>query len=229
MRLLAIGDIHGCLEPLDNLLDWLAPTTSDAIITLGDLVDRGPDTRGVIDRLIELKKTLTVICLRGNHEEMMLDAQRGGRGEKKMWLSVGGSQTLGSYGQFPGRSGTLDDVPKAHWDFLNDSLVDYHESERFIFVHATVICGLPMDEQSKDALFWEFLPDSMRHFSEKTVICGHTSQNSGEPKVIPGAVCVDTKAYADGWLTCLDAESGHYWQISMLLGQRRQGEVKYVK
>ena len=77
MRALAIGDIHGCLGPLDDLLAWVTPTADDALITLGDYVDRGPDTRGVLNRLIELKKKRPLICLRGNHEIMMLDAWRG--------------------------------------------------------------------------------------------------------------------------------------------------------
>jgi serine/threonine protein phosphatase 1 len=226
MRVLAIGDIHGCLGPLDDLLAWVAPTREDVVITLGDYVDRGPDSRGVIDRLIELKQRLNLICLRGNHELMMVEAYRGGRPEKKMWLSVGGVEALASYGIARGRPGTLDDIPASHWEFLETGLVDYHESELFIYAHATVIPDLPMDEQPDYALFWEFLPDAMRHESGKTVICGHTSQRSGEPKVVPGAVCIDTKAYGGGWLTCLDVIEGRYWQAD-LLGRRREGRVDY--
>src|SRR5687767_8309241 len=119
MRVLAIGDIHGCSGPLDALLEWVAPTPADLVVTLGDYVDRGPDTRGVLDRLIALKRALpNIVCLRGNHEIMMLAARAGGRGERADWLSVGGLQTLGSYGPAPGRSGTLADVPAEHWDFL---------------------------------------------------------------------------------------------------------------
>lgn len=226
MRVLAIGDIHGCLGPLDDLLDWVKPGPDDVVVTLGDYVDRGPDTRGVLDRLIELKRRLNLICLRGNHEIMMLDAYRGGRGEKKMWLSVGGVEALGSYGIAPGRSGTMDDIPREHWDFIRSDLVDYHESESFIFVHAAVYPDLPLDEQPDNMLFWEYLPDAMRHHSGKTVVCGHTSQRSGEPKVVPGAVCIDTRAFAGGWLTCLDAVSGRYWQTDAT-GRKREGEVNY--
>jgi serine/threonine protein phosphatase 1 len=226
MRVLAIGDIHGCLGQLDDLLAWVKPTADDVLITLGDYVDRGPDSRGVINRLIELKKSQPVICLRGNHEIMMVDAWRGGRSEKKMWLGVGGVQTLGSYGSAAGKSGLLEDVPPEHWNFLQNELVDYHESELFIFVHAGVLCGFEMDEQPDNALFWDFMPDAMRHQSKRTVICGHTSQKSGEPKVVPGAVCIDTYAHGGGWLTCLDAISGRYWQVNML-GRKREGRVDY--
>jgi serine/threonine protein phosphatase 1 len=226
MRMLAIGDIHGCLGPLDDILQWVAPTRDDIVIALGDYVDRGPDTRGVLNRLIELKQRLNLICLRGNHEEMMLKAAGGERADKKMWLDVGGVQTLGSYGLHPGKIGTLKDIPQEHWDFLEKNVVDYYETKHFIFVHATVLCDLDLDEQPSYALFWEFLPDSMRHISKKTVICGHTSQKSGEPKVVPGAVCIDTLAYAGGWLTCLDAINGRYWQTDML-GRKREGLIDY--
>jgi serine/threonine protein phosphatase 1 len=227
MRVLAIGDIHGCLGPLNDLLAWVQPTQDDLVVTLGDYVDRGPDTRGVLERLIELKRSGTrLVCLRGNHEVMMLAARYGGRGDRNMWLSVGGLQALGSYGSSPGRSGTLDDVPRDHWDFLEHYLLDYYETGAHIFVHATVLCGFDMDEQPEYALYWEFLPNAMRHQSGKTVICGHTSQKSGVPKVVPGAVCIDTYAHGGGWLTCLDAATGRYWQVN-LLGQRREGQVEY--
>jgi serine/threonine protein phosphatase 1 len=228
MRLLAIGDIHGCLAPLDDLLAWVNPTAEDRLVTLGDYVDRGPDTRGVLDRLIELKRRLDLVCLRGNHEIMMLDAYRGGRAEKKMWLGVGGVQALGSYGTGTGRTGSLEDVPAAHWEFLEHGLVNYHETQQFIFTHATVVPDLPLDEQPDEALFWEFLPDAMRHRSGKLVVCGHSSQRSGEPKVIPGAVCIDTNIYGGGWLTCLEAATGRYWQTD-LLGRRREGRLDYAQ
>ena len=143
-----------------------------------------------------------------------------------MWLGVGGVQALGSYGASPGRTGTLEDVPPEHWHFLQNELVDYHESEQFIFVHAGVYPDIPLDEQPDNMLFWEFLPAAMRHESGKTVICGHTSQKSGVPKVVPGAVCIDTYAHGGGWLTCLDAISGRYWQVDAL-GRTREGHVDY--
>src|SRR5918998_722468 len=105
MRVLAIGDIHGCLHPFNDLLDWVKPDADDLVVTLGDYVDRGPDTRGVLDRLVGLKQSgMRLVCLRGNHEVMMLAARYGDRGDPANWLSVGGVQTLGSYGAAPGES-----------------------------------------------------------------------------------------------------------------------------
>ena len=227
MRVLAIGDIHGCPHLLDDLLGWVAPAPDDLVITLGDYVDRGPDSRGVLDRLIARKRAgMKLVCLRGNHEVMMLAARDGGRDDKKMWLSVGGVQALGSYGPSPGKSGTLADIPREHWEFLDYNLLDYYETDRHIFVHAGVLCGSDMDDQPDDVLYWNFLGDAMRHQSGKVVICGHTSQKSGDPKVVPGAVCIDTFAHGGGWLTCLEAETGKYWQVN-LLGKRRDGIVDY--
>jgi serine/threonine protein phosphatase 1 len=200
MRVLAIGDVHGCSFLLDDLLGWVAPAADDTVVTLGDYVDRGPDSRGVLDRL--------------------------DRGATADWLSVGGLQTLGSYGPSPGRTGTLVDVPAEHWDFLEYQLAPYFETDTHVFVHAGLSVGDPLDEQDEVWLYWEFLPDAMRHVSGKTVVCGHTSQKTGVPRVIPGAVCIDTYAHGGGWLTCLDAATGRYWQVN-LLGKRREGRLDY--
>src|SRR5262249_45198550 len=95
MRLLAIGDIHGCLHALTTLLDLVTPRSKDQIITLGDYVDRGPDSRGVLDHLIDLHDAGRLVALRGNHDAMMLEACNG---QNRGWLACGGIQTLISYG-----------------------------------------------------------------------------------------------------------------------------------
>src|SRR5437016_2814525 len=116
MRTLAIGDIHGCLRALDTLLAEVRPQPDDVVITLGDYVDRGPDSKGVIDLLLELAKRCRLICLRGNHDFMMQEARKNFFTERE-WLAMGGKPTLASYS---GRaeSGTLKDVPAEHWQFL---------------------------------------------------------------------------------------------------------------
>lgn len=225
MRILAIGDIHGCSGILDDLLRAVRPLPTDHLVFLGDYVDRGPDSRGVLDRLISLREELNVVCLRGNHELMMTRARRD-KSEFKMWYAVGGMQALASYGKSPGRMGTIDDVPAAHWKFLEGDCVDYFESEQHIFAHAGVEPGSPMDEQDEGHLFWEFLDHDSppRHVSGKTVICGHTSQRSGEILDCESTICIDTFAYGGGWLTCLDVDSRKYWQAN-LLGKVRTGNL----
>src|SRR5262245_26347367 len=117
MRILAIGDIHGYPTALDAVLEAAAPTDADWIICVGDYVDRGPDSKGVIDRLLELQKKGRLVALRGNHEEMMM-VSRDEPGLLPMWLMNGGEQTLQSYAP-PGRQATLDEIPRSHWNFLD--------------------------------------------------------------------------------------------------------------
>jgi serine/threonine protein phosphatase 1 len=217
MRTLAIGDVHGSATALDALLAAVAPTPADRLVFLGDYVDRGPDTRGVLDRLIRLRRELPLaVFLRGNHELMMTRA-RGDRSEARMWLSVGGAQALASYG--PGVT-RFDDVPAEHWRFLTEALVDYFETDTHLFVHANLFAELPLAEQPELMLFWEFLTGPIGHESGKTVICGHTSQRSGAVLDLGDTICIDTFAYGGGYLTCLDVDSLRYWQAS------RDGRVR---
>jgi serine/threonine protein phosphatase 1 len=226
-RTLAFGDIHGCLMALDTLLGFVQPTADDRLIFLGDYVDRGPDSKGVLDRLIELHQTGRVICLRGNHEIMMLGA-RGGRDDYRFWLRVGGLEAMDSY-RIDGAEVTLDDIPYEHWKFLRQTVVDYHETETHIFVHANLHPDLPLREQPTDWLHWQPITRDWHrpHVSGKTMVCGHTHQKSGEPLVLERAVCIDTWAYGDGWLTCLDVESGQYWQANDV-GETRAGHLDEV-
>ena len=156
MRTLAIGDIHGAAAALDALLAAVRPAADDRLVFLGDYVDRGPDSKGVLDRLIALSASHRCVFLRGNHEIMMTRA-REGKPERKMWLSVGGTQALASYGRAPGQMGRLEDVPPEHWAFLEDDLADWYETDTHLFVHAGLDDELPMDEQTELMLFWEFL------------------------------------------------------------------------
>ena len=211
-RTLAIGDIHGCSRALDALLTAVGPNEEDVIITLGDYVDRGLDSLGVIDRLIKLSETHQLIALRGNHEEMMMDARRGA-GEFAFWQACGGDSALISYDPAED-SPTLTSIPQAHWDFLDRRCRDFHETETHIFVHGGVDGSLPLEEQPPHILRWQVFPPPGPHVSGKTMICGHTPQQSGVPHVLPHAVCIDTNACNGGWLTCLDVRSGRYWQAN---------------
>ncbi len=207
-RLLAIGDIHGCRGALDTLLGLVRPGTEDEVITLGDYIDRGPDSRGVIERLIALRQETQLISLRGNHE-MMMQAVRANTGQATFeWLINGGDTTLDSY---PAKS--LDDIPAAHWKFI-DELLPHHETEHFLFGHANLDPFLPLTEQPGYLLFWEHLTREVIHISGKTFVCGHTPQRSGVPLQFPRTVCIDTAACRGGWLTCLDVLSGHCWQAN---------------
>lgn len=206
-RHLAIGDIHGCITALTTLVDFVEPRPSDTIVTLGDYVDRGPDSRAVLDFIIELDEMHQLVPLRGNHEIMMLDAR-----EKQSWLaswlSYGGEATLQSYG------GSFDDVPYAHYDFLENRLVSYNTCETHFFVHAFAEAHLSLEEQSDAALYWRKYQNPQPHCSGKIMVCGHTAQQSGRPLNDGHSVCIDTWAHGGGWLTCLDVGSGTVWQAN---------------
>jgi serine/threonine protein phosphatase 1 len=212
MRTIAIGDIHGCLTALDTLLGFFGHTAQDRLITLGDYVNRGPDSAGVLDRLIRIHETGKLIPIRGNHDQMMLET-RVRYDAIETWMSYGGRATLDSYAA-RGGDGTLDDVPDAHWHFLEHICVDYYETETHFFVHANAYPDVPLDEQPLYMLHYERFDDPPPHFSGKVMVCGHTSQKSGNPISVGHAICIDTWVYGKGWLTELDVASGKSWQAN---------------
>lgn len=217
MRILAIGDIHGCFTALQTLAKSVDFQPADTVIALGDYVDRGPDSKAVIDFLIDLKKKTNLITLRGNHEIMMLQS-RDDDEYLEHWRECGGEETIQSYGT-PDLSG----VPSAHWDFLGETIA-FHEMENDFFVHANASPDLALKDQPEYMLYWEHLLDAPAHSSGKRMICGHTRQKNGLPWNIGHLVCIDTWAYGTGWLTCLDVSSGHYWQANQD-GEARTGKL----
>ncbi len=217
MRTLAIGDIHGCRRSLEALADFAGFSADDTIVGLGDYVDRGPDSKGVIDFLIDLGKSSNLVCLRGNHEIMMVGA-RDSRAELSGWLGVGGEETLQSYG-----GDSFAAVPASHWEFIESARATY-ENDTHFFVHANAYPDTALDDQPAFMLYWEFFGFPEPHQSGKIMVCGHSSQKSGLPKNIGHAVCIDTNACRGGWLTCLDTGSGTYWQTNEA-GERRMDKI----
>jgi serine/threonine protein phosphatase 1 len=215
-RCLAIGDIHGCFDALTTLAEYVPLEADDCLVTLGDYTSRGPDSCKVLDWLIARHKQGHVIALRGNHEIMMLQA-RDREDFRRDWLSYGGDATLASYSPVAGE-GRLAVVPAAHWQFLEEELRGWYETPTHFFVHANYHPDCPLSEQPEDMLYWEKFDDPRPHESGKIMVCGHTPQKSGIPRNIGHAVCIDTWAYGQGWLTCLDVGSGKYWQAN----QRRE-------
>ncbi len=215
MRTFAIGDIHGCATALDLILLEIELQPTDVLVTLGDYVDRGPDSKGVINRLLGLQNRVQLIALRGNHEIMMLQA-RDNPAAEETWRFYGGDTTISSYG-----SDALADIPDEHWDFIENQCVRYWENDTHFFVHANAYPKLPLFQQPNDRLFWRKFDYPEPHISGKIMICGHTSQQSGLPVHIGHAICLDTWAYGDGWLSCLNLQSGQLWQANQA-GEQRQ-------
>lgn len=225
-RTLAIGDVHGCAYALEALLQAVAPTREDLLVTLGDYVDRGLDSAAVLNRLVRLAETHRLVALRGNHEQMMM-AARHDEADLSIWLSLGGEATLMSYCPF-GDRGRLADVPDEHWKFLDEVCVDFYETDRHFFVHGGVVPHLPLERQSPLVLRWQMFDDPPQHCCGKLMVCGHTPQRSGTPRYIGHAVCIDTHAHADGWLTCLDVSSGDVWQANER-GQVRRARLEQFR
>jgi serine/threonine protein phosphatase 1 len=209
MRTLAVGDIHGADIALKCLLEAVRQQPSDQIIFLGDYVDRGPGSREVIDTLLGLEKVCLPIFLRGNHEIMFMDS-RADPLDAREWKLYGGLETLSSYG-CQHRDDWPAGIPEFHWRFI-ESTRSYFETPTHIFVHAAVDPEMEMSEQPDWLLFWEFFGRQQPHKSGKRIICGHSLQRSGEINDVGFATCIDTGAAMAGWLTCLDADSGQYWQ-----------------
>ncbi len=212
-RHLAIGDIHGCFDTLRTLTKSVGIQADDTLITLGDYVDRGPNSCAVLDWLIRFDQSYTLVPIHGNHDIMMLDA-RDGADAFRRWIDCGGDAALRSYSPFEGDRGSLADVPEEHWRFLEERLVASYEIDGHFFVHANADPDLPIDEQPDYMLYWEPFNNPARHETGKVMVCGHSSQKSGLPLTNGNAICIDTWACGRGWLTCLHVESGMLWQAN---------------
>lgn len=220
MRTLAIGDIHGCSNALRALLVSVAPQVEDRVVFLGDYIDRGPESREVVDQLLELRTSCETVFVRGNHEVMIMDSCFDGVCAK-VWGGCGGWETLESYGIRPehGLEAWAQRIPATHWDFFQRTL-RFWEDERCIFVHASLDSRVEMIRQTDDWLFWESFRQIRPHPSGRRVICGHTAQLNGQILDTGFATCLDTGAGYGAWLTCLDTATGQYWQSN------QQGEVR---
>jgi serine/threonine protein phosphatase 1 len=209
-RVIAIGDVHGCIHALEAVIEKIVPTRSDLLVFLGDLVDNGRNSCEVLDLILELQSACQVILIQGNHEEMML-AARGTEEALHYWENCGGATTLSSY-RFPGK---MEDVKSEHWALI-ECCVPYHETDDIIFTHANYLSDLPMPRQPGHQLRWTlFDPHEMRpHMSRKPVIVGHTEQADSELLDLGFAMCIDTGCWRYGWLTAIDCHTGDVWQAS---------------
>jgi serine/threonine protein phosphatase 1 len=221
-RIYAIGDIHGRSDLLDRMAGEIRrdldehPVGSALTVTLGDYVDRGPDSRGVIERLIHNPFPTSLVPLRGNHESLF-EAFMDDPPVANQWRRLGGLETLHSYGVsvasvMRGRdyeeaaSALRASVPDVHLAFLR-SLWTSLSIGKYFLCHAGVRPGVPLDRQSVEDLLWireEFL--SSRADFGKIVVHGHTPTES--PEVLPNRINVDTGAFMTGRLTCAVLDKG---------------------
>ena len=227
-RVYAIGDVHGCLDKLDALLTDIdrdnkgrghADTT---IILLGDLVDRGPDSAGVIERLRRRHEIEpTVRFLMGNHEEVFLSALDGDAKALKFFCRIGGRETILSYGLSADAYERMDYAQLSDWmrsripenvqAFLS-CFEDMIVIGDYAFVHAGIRPGIPLDEQTKTDLRWIREPFlDHRGMLQKHIVHGHTIQ----PDIVvrPHRTGIDTGAYTGGMLSAIGLEGNDVWYL----------------
>lgn len=212
MRLLTIGDIHGHSNALNALLDELSPTSSDKLVFLGDYVDKGPDVAGTLELLSTLSEESGWVFLRGNHDQMMLDAYRD-VSTLAIWESLSGDDPLSSYGSGATEE-LLRSIPDHHIRFLADRCRDFHELESFIFVHAGIRAHINPSVEEVGRLQWMVLSSAAAHLSGRTVVCGHSSQENGRIADYGHTICIDTGITKGKYLTCLDLGDFSYTQAS---------------
>jgi serine/threonine protein phosphatase 1 len=210
-RVYAVGDVHGCDDRLAQL-HWAIdedlaerPIEYSVLVHLGDYVDRGRDTAGVLARLANgpMPAVSRIVNLMGNHEEMMLAALVShNRSPASLWLNNGGAAALASWGADPndGPAEWLARIPPAHLEPLTKLSITYREGE-YLFVHAGIRPGLPLDRQSRHDLLWIREPFLSSEFNPGfVVIHGHTVRP--EPEVRANRIGIDTGAVLGGALTC---------------------------
>lgn len=224
-RVFAIGDIHGCRNELNTLLTHLYEsenlTQRDLVIFIGDYVDRGPDSRGVIDRLIDFQQEFPKsVFLRGNHEDMLLDHLGFGGRMGQAYLFNGGDATFKSYqiplGDTP--KAQLEQIPEEHIDFLV-GLEGYVQVGSYVFAHAGLSPIRDLNAQEEQDIYWirdEFIQN--KHPFPKTVVFGHTPYENVffEP---PFKIGIDTGLVYGNLLSCVELASQTIHQV-------RSGENK---
>ena len=233
-RAYAVGDIHGRLDLLDDMLARIEtdirsrPPRRNFIIFLGDLVDRGPESAGVVERLRTYRPDFArTIFLSGNHEEVLLRLLAGETKILASWLRFGGAECARSYGIDPDSLSLVEEeaalqllaakVPREHAEFL-ESFADTFRFGDYLFVHAGIRPGIGLGEQDRHDLRWirdPFLSDAKEHGF--IVVHGHTIVERVEER--PNRIAIDTGAYHSGVLTALAIEDEQRWFLSTALDE----------
>lgn len=189
----AIGDIHGCLKSLERLISEISPNENDKLIFLGDYIDRGPDSKGVVDYLIELSKRINCVFIRGNHEQMLLDVVDN-KDDTYLWLINGAQATWRSYGSLQSLISN-----EEHMEFYRNTKF-YHIEDNYLFVHAGVRPKILLDKQDMRDLIWireEFI--TKNHGLGYVVVFGHTPFENA--LIMEDKIGIDTGCVYGGKLT----------------------------
>ena len=229
-RVYAVGDVHGRLDLLRQIIDQLEADArsrskgSTRIILLGDLIDRGPQSRETLElaKRMELENRGRVLVLCGNHEDMLLASAEGNADAQRLWLANGGDATLRSYGL--DLSEFMDLPPEARGDTLAkrvglDTLnwlkalpLSYRNGDYF-FCHAGVRPGVSLNSQRREDLLWirkDFLENT--DFHGAVIVHGHSERL--QPEVMANRINIDTRAYSSNELTAVGLQGPFRWFIS---------------
>lgn len=209
-KIFAVGDIHGCLDKLISLMGVIdIDLTKDTLVFIGDYIDRGPDSKEVVDYLIDLgQREDRVVFLKGNHELMLENYLSGA--DRLTFLYNGGEATLNSYMKNGGQV-EANHMPAQHLEFF-DNLRLYYETEDYIFVHAGLKADIPLDEQDERDMLWirdEFIYTDFDF--GKRVIFGHTPFR--EPLILDNKIGIDTGAVYGNKLTCVELPAVRFFSV----------------
>ncbi|MDY6990488.1 MAG: metallophosphoesterase family protein [Thermodesulfobacteriota bacterium] len=209
-RVFAIGDIHGCFDKLVSLMKIIdIDLKRETLVFIGDYVDRGPQSKEVVDYLIDLaQQESRLVFLKGNHEQMLQDYLTGA--DRLGFLYNGGEATLESYVKSKDQSETSL-VPLRHLEFF-DNLRLYYETEDYIFVHGGLKPAVPLHEQREWDMLWirdEFISSDFDF--GKRVIFGHTPFR--EPLVLDNKIGIDTGAVYGNKLTCVELPAVRFFSV----------------
>ena len=193
-RYIAISDIHGEVAKLENVLSKIDIRPDDIFVFMGDYIDRGPDSKSVIDRVIKQSETNRCIYLIGSHEYAYL--HRNDKYYNYLFWTYGGKATIKSYGD-------IENIEKVHGDFFK-SLKFYHLTDKYLFVHAGINPDIPFDKQSEVDLVYirgKFIYS--KHNLPQKINFGHT--DSEKPYIADDKICIDTGCgkYKNAHLTAL--------------------------
>lgn len=209
-RIFAVGDIHGCLDKLVSLMDIIEiDLQRDTLVFIGDYIDRGPDSREVVDYLLDLgPQENRIVFLKGNHELMLQDYLTGV--DRLTFLYNGGDATLDSYTR-RGVQSEEDLIPPRHLEFF-DNLSLYYETDLYIFVHGGLKANIPLAEQHEWDMLWirdEFIYSD--YDFGKRVIFGHTPFR--KPLILDNKIGIDTGAVYGNRLTCVELPAEKFFSV----------------
>lgn len=200
-RYIAITDIHGELSKLENVLSKIEVRPDDIFVFMGDYIDRGPDSRGVIDKIISLGETNECVYLIGSHEYAYLHARKKDSYYDYLFWNYGGPATVKSYGSF-------ENIYKVHGEFL-DSLKFYHLTDKYLFVHAGINPNYILEDQDEtDFVYIRSAFYNRKHNLPQKVIFGHTEFDA--PLVQDDKICIDLGCgkYKNAHLCALILDNG---------------------